>query len=77
MMVALLVVLILFLLALLIWTVSERPPLPPPIDSEEAMHAAVELHRIRRNLDASLAKSELRRESDRLRRQLADELERQ
>jgi hypothetical protein len=39
------------------------------------MQAAVDLHRIRRSMDVAWAKTELRRESSRLRRLMAEELD--
>jgi hypothetical protein len=51
-------------------------PSEPPgsVDPEQAMKAAVELHRIRRNLDASWTKTEQRREGAALRRDIAEAL---
>lgn len=51
-----------------------RPDVLPEIDAEQAMKAAVELHRIRRNLDVAWTKTEQRGESTRMRRLLAEEL---
>jgi hypothetical protein len=51
-----------------------RPDATPEIDAEQAMKAAVELHRIQRNLDAAWTKTEQRGESARMRRLLAEEM---
>lgn len=50
---------ILVLVAYLLWPRSPEPPLDP----ESAMKAAVELHRIRRDLDVAYAKTEQRRDA--------------
>lgn len=46
----------------------------PPVDPEAELKAAVELHRIRRNLDLSWTKTQQRQDAERLRRQIRDEL---
>jgi hypothetical protein len=51
-----------------------RQETPPP-DPEREMQAAVELHRIRRNLDVAWAKSEQRRAGAVLRRDIKEALE--
>jgi hypothetical protein len=53
---------------------KERRP-PEPIDPEQAVRAAVELHAIRRRLDTAWTKSEQRRDSARLRREIAEALD--
>lgn len=50
-------------------------PEQPPIDPEAELKAAVELHRIRRNLDASWTKTQQRQDAEQLRRQIRDELD--
>jgi hypothetical protein len=65
-----------FVLAALFWFIvlirESKPPTPPtPVDPEQAVRAAVELHRIRRNLDVAWSKSEQRREGAALRREIA------
>ncbi|HET7060272.1 MAG TPA: hypothetical protein VFH99_03100 [Candidatus Saccharimonadales bacterium] len=67
---ALLVLAACALVAYKLWQHSQ-PPLPPP-DPEQAIKAAVELHKIRRRLDASLAKTEQRRNLSRLRREIGE-----
>lgn len=66
----------LFVLAVLVWLIvlmyGNQPA--PPVDPEQAVKAAVELHRIRRNLDVAWTKSEQRREGARLRREIAEAL---
>lgn len=69
-----------FVLAALIWLIvlihESQPPAPPtPVDPEQAVKAAVELHRIRRNLDVAWTKSEQRREGAALRREIAEALD--
>ena len=50
---------------------SSQPDVPPePIDPEAEMRAAVELHRIRRNLDASWTKTQQRQDGEALRREI-------
>lgn len=68
------VLLVVGAIAYLIWKTSE-PSTPESVDPEQAMKAAVELHRIRRNLDVAWIKSEQRRESTALRRDIAEALE--
>jgi hypothetical protein len=53
---------------------GSSPPRSPDVDPEQAVKAAVELHRIRRNLDVAWAKSEQRCEGAALRREIADVL---
>jgi hypothetical protein len=52
-----------------------EPPVAEPVDPEQALKAAVELHRIRRNLDAAWTKQEQRRCGARLCREIAEALE--
>lgn len=47
----------------------------PERDPEAELKAALELHRIRRNLDVSLTKTDQRREADRMRRQIGEALD--
>jgi hypothetical protein len=66
----------LFVLAGAVWFIvlmRENQP-TPPVDPEQAVKAAVELHRIRRRLDAAWTKSEQRRDSARLRWDIAEAL---
>jgi hypothetical protein len=46
----------------------------PDLDPEAAMKAAVELHRIRRNLDVALTRSEIRRDAAWMRREAEEAL---
>jgi len=55
---------------------SSETSTPTDIDPEQAVKAAVELHRIRRNLDVAWTKSEQRREGAALRREIAEALDR-
>jgi hypothetical protein len=48
---------------------------PKPVDPEAAMRAAVELHRIGRQLDAAWLKTQQRQGASRLRRDIADALD--
>jgi Tfp pilus assembly protein PilN len=67
MLVAILSVLLICALVLgYVMTHSAEPP--PEVDSEQALKAAVDLHRIRRDLDVARAKSEQRRNAQRMRR---------
>jgi hypothetical protein len=59
------------LVGYMIWRTSE-PDRPTEIDPEQAMKAAVELHRIRRNLDVAWMRSEQRRETAALRREIGE-----
>jgi hypothetical protein len=67
----------LFVLAALVWFIvlmrGNQPA--PPVDPEQAVKAAVELHRIRRNLDVAWTKSEQCREGAALRREIAEALD--
>jgi hypothetical protein len=54
---------------------SEASEPAEPVDPEQAMKAAIELHRIRRNLDAAWTKSEQRREGAAVRREIAEAFE--
>jgi hypothetical protein len=49
---------------------SRKPE--PPLDPEAAMRAAVELHRIGRQLDVDWTKAELRRDADRLEHRIVE-----
>lgn len=64
-----------FLVGYLFRQASEPPVRPEHVDPEQAMKAAVELHRIRRNLDAAWIKSEQKREGAALRREIAEALD--
>lgn len=58
-------VVVLLLLAIAVCVlIFERREAAPPLDPETAMRTAVELHRIRRQLDVDWAKTELRRDAD-------------
>lgn len=48
---------------------------PETVSPEAAMQAAVELHRIRRRLDVAHIKTEQRRDSSRLRREIGEVLD--
>lgn len=59
----------------LIWKHSEpSAAAAPDVDPEQAVKAAIELHRIRSNFDVSWIKSQQRREAARLRREIAEVL---
>ena len=61
------------LVGYLIWKTSE-PDTPSEVDAEQAIKAAIELHKIRRNLDAAWTKSQQQRDGTRLRREIAEAL---
>ena len=63
-----------FVVGYMVRQASEPSAPPGPVDPEQAMKAAAELHRIRRNLDASWTKTEQRREGAALRRDIAEVL---
>lgn len=63
-----------FLVGYLFRQASEPPEPQDDVDPEQAMKAAVELHRIGRNLDAAWIKSQQRREGEALRRDIAEVL---
>jgi hypothetical protein len=69
-----LVLIVVGLGAYLIWKHSEPSTPPTPVDPEQAVKAAIELHRIRSNFDVSWIKSQQRREAARLRREIAEVL---
>lgn len=53
---------------------SSEPPPRRDVDPEQAMKAAVELHRIRRRLDVARTNSEQRSAGTRVRREINDAL---
>ena len=72
------ILLVVFLAAVVGYLVakSSQPDLPPPpTDPEAEMRAAVELHRIRRDLETRWTKTEQRQEAERVRRQIANALD--
>jgi hypothetical protein len=54
---------------------GSEPHTPPNVDPEQAMKAAIELHKIRSHLDVAWTKSEQRREGAGLRREIAEALD--
>ncbi len=68
--VALAIAVLLLALALL----KPRKP-EPPVDPESVMQAAVELHRIRRDIDVAHTKSELRRDAGLLEHRMVEILD--
>jgi hypothetical protein len=67
--------LVLAAIALIIYTHSQPRRLSPPPNPEHVMKAAVELHRIRRRLDASDLKHRQRRDAAELKREIGEALE--
>jgi len=63
-----------FVVGYMVRQASELPERSDDIDPEQAMKAAIELHRIRRNLDVARIRSEQRRGGARLRRDIAETL---
>lgn len=72
--VVLLILLVVGSLAYLIWRTTEPTTPAEAVDPEQAMKAAVELHRIRRGLDASWTKQQQRNDGAALRREIAEAL---
>jgi uncharacterized membrane protein len=74
-MIVLLVLLLLVVAGLLGYLIREscEPP-PTPPDAEGELRSAIELHRIRRRLDASWTKTEQRQDAAQLRRQISQAL---
>jgi hypothetical protein len=68
------IVVVLLVIACLIWKASAPPNVSEPVDPEQALKAALTLHRIRRNLDTAWTKQEQRRDGTRLRREIAEVL---
>jgi hypothetical protein len=64
------VAIVVVLLVVWLWS-GERPP---EIDPEDTTQAALELHAIKRRMEAAETRHELRRDGARLRRELAEEL---
>ena len=62
-------------LALLLRWKAGQEAVAPPVDPEEAVKAAIELHAIRRRLDVALTESEMRQAGDRLRRNIRERLD--
>lgn len=75
-MTVLLILLLLVIVGFLGYLIREscEPPDDAPSDPEAELRAAVELHRIRRRLDASWTKTEQRQDAARLRRQIGQAL---
>ncbi|HEX7244413.1 MAG TPA: hypothetical protein VF245_02470 [Solirubrobacterales bacterium] len=76
--VILLVIVLLLIVTFLVGYLASRsgePNMSSPVDPEQEMKAAVELHRIRRNLDVAWARSEQRRAGAALRRNIRKALE--
>lgn len=73
---AILIVLVLLaasLVGYLVWARSSEPdPSPRAVNPEQAVKAAVELHRIRRRFDASWTRSQQRRDAARVKREIAE-----
>lgn len=65
--------LIALVVGFIVWTHSDEPA--PEFDPEESTRAAVELYRIRSRLDVAWTRTELRRESTRIRRLMTEELD--
>lgn len=61
------------LVGLSIWKHNEAPR--APVDPETLTQAAIELHRIRRRIDAADLKHRQRRDAVRLKREIAEALE--
>ncbi|MBS1862353.1 MAG: hypothetical protein JSS68_11660 [Actinobacteria bacterium] len=68
-----LVVLAVVVIGLMVWLSSE-PPMPPP-DPEHLRRAAVELHRIRRQRQASELRHQSHRDAVRVKRDIAEALD--
>jgi hypothetical protein len=68
-----LVLLVAVAVGLIVWTHIE-PPTPEP-DPETITQTAIELHRIRRRIDAADLKQRQRRDAVRLKREIAEALE--
>lgn len=64
-----------FVVGYMVRQASEPSASPYDADPEQTVKAAIELHRIRRNLDAAWIKSEQRREGAALRRDITEALE--
>jgi hypothetical protein len=62
------------ILVLIVVVLRARKP-EPPLDPESVMHAAVELHRIGRQLDVDWTKAELRQDADRLERRIVNTID--
>jgi hypothetical protein len=75
--IALVVLLMILLAAVFGYLVAKSgEPMPPnDPDPEAELEAAVELHRIRRNLDASWTKTKQRQDGQALRRQIRETLD--
>lgn len=61
---------------LTLWLVSRhRSDVPSAVDSERTMRVGVELHGVRRRLDVAWTRSQLHRDADAARREIADLLQ--
>jgi hypothetical protein len=61
------------LMLLIRWKAGRDVP-AEPVDPEQAMKAAIELHAIRRRLDVAWTKTEQRQNASRLRREMTEAL---
>jgi hypothetical protein len=70
------IVLIALMLVLAFYLARRDPPQAPPPSKEAMQKAAIDLHRISRNLDVATLKHEQRREASRVKRELAETFDR-
>jgi hypothetical protein len=71
-MIVLALVMVIIVVVLLAHVLSQSQESDPPLDSETAMRAAVELHRIHRDLDVEWTKRELRQDAARLEHRIVE-----
>ena len=67
---------LLVLMGIAVLLLRRQTPRPPAVDPdpEQVLRASTELHKIRRRLDVSLTRSEIRSESARVKREIASAL---
>lgn len=63
------------LIGYMIWASTEMPPVGPPPTDAELFQARLDIHRVSRGVDATLAGQEARREADLTKQAIADALD--
>ena len=63
------------LIGYMIWLNTEVPPVERPPTDAELLQARLDIHRVRRGIDVSLAGQEARREAELTKRAIADALD--
>jgi hypothetical protein len=75
MVIVLLVLMVAAVIGYLVWSNTEVPPVGPPPTEAELMQARLDIYRVSRGVDASLAGQEACREAERTKQAIADALD--